>query len=435
MKRKAHYLRLLKKIKDKNGATAVIVALMIVVLIGMTALAIDIGHLYVVDNELHNAADAGALAGAQDLYNDLGTAVNQNSNLIAYDVAIQNKSETIPVEVNWNSGGNTGTDIERGHWSFTTSTFTPNDSLAPVDLWDVTTQELDLNTDFINAVRVTTRRESTPAISFFARIFGHQSFARNNEAIAYIGFAGNLEPWTVDQPIAICKEAILDPLGRYTCGVGRFIHSGSSTGHQTGGWTNYSQDPCSTASANSVKPLVCGDGNPIPLSLGSGMGTTGGEVQVAFDKLITCWKNAMFDSNSDSIPDTNIDTDGDGWPDKEWDLTLPVIICPGNNTGTCSEFVGVVKVKIVWITRTDKNQFNEVPMKMEDWSCPSGFTPQQCWDSFVNHFQLRDVLDNTYAPYLDKTIYFKPICEANVPEGGTGGENFGILAKRPVLVK
>ena len=30
-------------------------------------------------------------------------------------------------------------------------------------------------------------------------------------AVAYIGFAGTMAPAEVDQPIAICKEAITDP--------------------------------------------------------------------------------------------------------------------------------------------------------------------------------------------------------------------------------
>jgi hypothetical protein len=32
-------------------------------------------------------------------------------------------------------------------------------------------------------------------------------------------------------------------------------------------------------------------------------------------------------------------------------------------------------------------------------------------------------------------MYFKPNCDPHIPMGGTGGENFGILAKIPVLVK
>jgi Flp pilus assembly protein TadG len=54
-------LGLISRLKNKRGAVAVIVAILLAVLIGFTALSVDVGHLYVVHNELQNAADAGAL--------------------------------------------------------------------------------------------------------------------------------------------------------------------------------------------------------------------------------------------------------------------------------------------------------------------------------------------------------------------------------------
>ena len=52
------------KLKSEKGVTPVYVALLLVVFIGMAALAIDIGYNSVVRNQLQNAADAAALAGA-----------------------------------------------------------------------------------------------------------------------------------------------------------------------------------------------------------------------------------------------------------------------------------------------------------------------------------------------------------------------------------
>jgi Flp pilus assembly protein TadG len=91
---------------DERGVAAILVALVILVLLGFAALAIDIGHLFAVRNELQNAADAGALAGARFLYNDDGTAVNTGANQIGYDAATANVSDTgsgseVAVEVNW----------------------------------------------------------------------------------------------------------------------------------------------------------------------------------------------------------------------------------------------------------------------------------------------------------------------------------------------
>jgi Flp pilus assembly protein TadG len=124
------------KLNDQQGVSAVLIAVCLFMLMAFVALAIDVSHLVVARNELQNAADAGALAGAGDLYTDDGTSVNTNANQIGYDAATANISEQVSVEVNW-SGGNTG-DVQRGHWSFATRTFTPNASTAPVDLWGVT---------------------------------------------------------------------------------------------------------------------------------------------------------------------------------------------------------------------------------------------------------------------------------------------------------
>jgi Flp pilus assembly protein TadG len=53
--------------RDDSGAMMVLGGILMVVLLGFAALAIDIGHLCVVKNELQNAADAGSMAGANNL--------------------------------------------------------------------------------------------------------------------------------------------------------------------------------------------------------------------------------------------------------------------------------------------------------------------------------------------------------------------------------
>jgi Flp pilus assembly protein TadG len=59
--------------RDESGAVMVLTALLLVALLGFAALVIDIGHLMVVKNELQNAADAGALAGANNFAPYLST--------------------------------------------------------------------------------------------------------------------------------------------------------------------------------------------------------------------------------------------------------------------------------------------------------------------------------------------------------------------------
>lgn len=427
-----------KKIKNQNGVSAIIVAICMVMLVGFMALAIDVGHLYVAHNELQNAADAGALAGARYLYNDEGTSVNVGANQIAYNAATANLSEQVAVEVNWISGAN-GPDVQRGHWSFATRTFTPNSSTAPVDLWNASTEELDANTDFINAVRVTARRQDTPAASFFARIFGYQNFKLDADAIAYIGFAGTLTKSEAKQPIAICKQSIVDENGKYSgCNIGRMLNSGSKNAtHNTAGWTNFSQ-PCDTANASEMRQLICGEGNPESVKYGQGIGAVGGVQDNVFRNLRDCWLKSDPSSNPD-----------DGLPNDPWELTLPVIDCPANNVSNCATLVGAVTIYIVFISPEGGTpNWDDVPREMHghgaiaDWpnaavlaAIPDFYDNGEArWQSFVNHFGLKNV-DDLYADYAKKSIYFLPSCEPQEAAGLAGGENYGILAKIPVLVE
>jgi len=407
---------LFKVIKNRKGTVAVIIATATAVFVGLAALSIDLGHLFVVRNELQNAADAGALAGARFLYDNDGTAVNATANTIAYNASIANRSEKVPVDVHW-SGGNNG-DIQRGHWSFATRTFTPNDSLLPVNLWDTSPAELDANPAFINAIRVKTRREDTPAASFLAGIFGFKNFVLSGVAIAYIGFAGSLAPFEVDQPIALCSQSILSSNGEYSCTVGRMINSGQLVAtHETGGWTDYNQvNPClGGTNASEVRSLVCAGGNPNPIILGSPVATNGGDIASAFKKITDCWASKTGKT-------------------EPWKLTLLVIDCPGNNVGPCERVAGSVTVNVVWITgEGDDPHYNGAPTQMGKWSNqdPDG---KVRWNSFATYFSLKN-LDNNPAPYGKKSMYFLPDCSPHVPTGRTGGQDFGILAKIPVLVK
>lgn len=62
-----HHLRRRARVRDRSerGVTAVIVALVMVVLVGFAAIAVDVGALWWDKKQLQNGADAGALALAQ----------------------------------------------------------------------------------------------------------------------------------------------------------------------------------------------------------------------------------------------------------------------------------------------------------------------------------------------------------------------------------
>lgn len=59
--------KLIKLLKNEEGQAVILAALVIVILIGFTAFVVDAGTMYVTKSKLQNAADAAALAGAQEL--------------------------------------------------------------------------------------------------------------------------------------------------------------------------------------------------------------------------------------------------------------------------------------------------------------------------------------------------------------------------------
>lgn len=61
------FMRLLKKLKGENGSVLVLSAAAMVVMLGMTAMVVDIGALVLEKNRLANACDAAALAAAREL--------------------------------------------------------------------------------------------------------------------------------------------------------------------------------------------------------------------------------------------------------------------------------------------------------------------------------------------------------------------------------
>ena len=368
-------------------------------------------------------------------------------------------------------------DVLRGHWSFATRTFTPNNSTLVVPLWGVPAATLDADPNFINAVQVTVHRQQTPVASWFARIFGFDSFVQDATAVAYIGFAGSLRPSDADQPIAICQQSLkVNPNDPYQCNIGRMLNSGSNNAtHNTAGWTNFSQ-PCSTANANDMRQLILQYRQPQLVQYGEGIGAVGGVQDNIFDDLADCWRG----NTGQTSPATK------GHPDSVWTLTLPVIDCPGNNVSNCAELVGAVTVNVVWMEEKG-NDYKDAPKSFNSEGWPSSadlskrvsqlagtFVPQGPqdsfpspwptkeapndasnsnpdplvsevfnlntenagrvrWASFVEKFNLHNA-DGQYATFAKKSMYFMPDCTPHVPVGTSQGENFGVLARIPVLV-
>lgn len=385
--------RFISKLNNQHGVTAIVVAICLFALIAFVSLAIDVGHLYVAKNELQNAADAGALAGALNLFTEDMQSIQTIANQFAFDAAIANIADGNPVDV-LDPLSNNG-DVQRGHWSLLTRTFTPNSSLAVLPLLGKSTTELDTDTNFINAVRVAARRDNKSITAFFASVLGFSGFTGIAEAVAYVGFAGSETTKEIDQPIAICAQSVVgnpapfDPTApppdpcwesangwadcSVSCSSGTMLDSGTDAGqptstHNTAAWINFTTSdgsgPCDTADASDMQDLVCkGEGGQLPtdvsqtLSIGDYLGATGGVQASTYNTLKNCWKDPNtgncinYDYETETCTDFQpLDSDSDTIPDHAWNQKLPVVDCPGNNVSNCPKMVGVICVNLVWMT-------------------------------------------------------------------------------------
>ena len=74
----------------QRGSVTVLVTVLLPVLIGISAFAVDLGYRYIAHSELQNAADSAALAGASTLYRN-GT-LNWNEAIASAETAVSRNS-------------------------------------------------------------------------------------------------------------------------------------------------------------------------------------------------------------------------------------------------------------------------------------------------------------------------------------------------------
>lgn len=196
------------KIKEQKGATAAIVAVMLLTLIGFVALAVDIGYVMVAKNELQNVADSAALAGARTLgrlYECNGNIVTCTgpmpyTNQLTYvaNATVINQAVTDAASAN-QVGGMSGiaiipAEIVIGNWvpDPITNKMTVNPTLTSPD-----------------AVMVTARRDSianSSITTFFANIMGINTVNVSAVATAALTGSSTMAVGGLPLPVAINKS-------------------------------------------------------------------------------------------------------------------------------------------------------------------------------------------------------------------------------------
>jgi Flp pilus assembly protein TadG len=220
------------------------VAITMVVLLAMGAAAIDIGHALVARNELQNAADAAALAGARALglvYEGMPQAQVGTYTLTSGDAATVIAAAQQTGVLNAAAGVNVtvdAADVQIGLWNHSTKTFTPTNNQP-------------------RAVRVMTRRDGTvngPINTFLASVVGLSSVNVGAVATAELTAIGSSLPGGLDLPVAI-SELFFSQFG---CGDSIMLYPSNGTPQSCAAFTTFDVTP---SNDNAMRNILNGLAN------------------------------------------------------------------------------------------------------------------------------------------------------------------------------
>lgn len=184
-----NYRRHRLKSHPRRGSTLVLAAVFLVLMLAMIGFAVDLGYVVLVRTQLQVAADSAAIAAtAANMESPIEEVVATAAQYAGYHAAGGKSLELNPA------------DVKLGVWDFNSRRFNPS-------AWSG------------NAVRVTTRRDSTSngeSALFFVRALGIDSVGLKTEAIAALvdNFSGFHPPSTGENlpilPFAVDKASCDD---------------------------------------------------------------------------------------------------------------------------------------------------------------------------------------------------------------------------------
>lgn len=208
-----------------SGMVAVSAAIGMVVFLGSAALALDMGHLLSVQNELKRAADAGAMAGARGLWpNTLPlTTSNPPPDCTTAQSRALSTATHAGNKVDGSASVSGNVTVQVGRWNYQTKTFTPGCSTTT------------------NAVRVTIQKNGIN--SLFARILGRATTDQTATSTAIMDYANSVSKGSM--PIAM-NIRFANP------GQTLFINF-TPDPLDNGGWF---ADPSDSASAKTFKDYI-----------------------------------------------------------------------------------------------------------------------------------------------------------------------------------
>ncbi len=258
-----------KTIEAQRGAVAIIVAISMVALLAITALAVDVGHVFVVRNQTQNAADAAALRGASFLYAPGSGSPDFSSS----GPAVTNATSTVPLNISVTS--NDTLSVQANYWQSLNASAPTNEAAVEVDI----TKQVQL---------------------YFAPVFGMHTTNVSAKAIAVVQAPTAA---TINAPIAIgscmysmywnttSNQPIDDPATNqpyvFEIGSSYAYGSGGKLGGtcSTGQWT-----PLSSSEDNSDRLLqnIINYGSPNPVSTGDNLWLQTGDENNLYNLVNNC---------------------------------------------------------------------------------------------------------------------------------------------------
>lgn len=415
------------KIGNQSGAVAVSVAILMILMVGFAALAIDVGYLMATRNELQNVADAAALAATRQLgenyrtmsyteqlgYDCDSSGVYPCSQIIdiAQQVGLDNKAAQVNIAID-------GNDIKIGQWAagvFTAGTAQPD------------------------AVRVTARRDDTsnnPITTFLAGVFGPDTLTVTAQATAALTGQSSVEEGDLELPIGI-SEAWLERGDACSQPI-RFAPANSP--YSCAGWTSWEEKTNDPA----LRDILDLDEPKLSPALRTGDQTnfSGGQLSTqVFDALDTLFQHRGYDVYTEG-GDPPLGYDDEGNP-------IPVLLDPPDGVEICEKNADdpddpedpdwknfhpcddTHTTPLLYPDGTAKN-LHEWQTKVVVYGSDSCENPNQTYEivGFV------DILLTEVVNSPDKSVVGRIICEkkdTGVSRGG--GAEYGTKGSIPQLVQ
>lgn len=406
---------------DNRGAVIVLVAILLFVLVGVAAFAIDFGYRHVVRNELQNAADAAALAATRELgtiyqglrYADQQTYVCNPADIkpIAQEAGLKNYAGNVS-NLTVNSG-----DVVIGDWDFTASAGDP----------------LTATLNQPNAVRVTARRDGSangPISTFFARIFNVDTMGISARATAALSGQSTAEPGEIELPIGISRWWF----DNHACND-VIAFSPANDPDSCAGWNTFDSLP---SNDNKIRTILNGGlESPQTIAGQSDYSFIGGDLSVqTFNAMMSAFQSHGYDVSAPESPILDL-VSGEPMTDATGS-GQEVSLCESVNGGLTECFYNDGSLNpdsngtaATYPDGTSRN-LHEWPTTVPVYDRNDCSNPNQT----IKIVGFAYVLVNDVVGPPDKNIRAKVLCnfiEADDTRGGGG--NYGTLGSVPGLVE